>query len=115
MLRGLAEQGVFPVMRNQFGAGQASDAVASFFLNGAATVHNGPLPLPPPLSCGAGKNTFRTRVWPVVAGYDLMSPAFPWCGVIAPKKPRVFCRSWGRDDDSGCGWPGAGTGPRFVN
>jgi hypothetical protein len=55
MLRGLAEQGVFPVMRNQFGAGQASDAVASFFLNGAATVHNGPLPLPPPLSCGAGE------------------------------------------------------------
>lgn len=43
MLRGLAEQGVFLVMRNQLGAGHASDAVTRFFLNGAATVHNGPL------------------------------------------------------------------------
>jgi hypothetical protein len=42
MLRGLVERGIYLVMRNQLGVEQGSDAAVSFFLNGAARVHDGP-------------------------------------------------------------------------
>jgi TetR/AcrR family transcriptional regulator, mexCD-oprJ operon repressor len=43
LLRGLVEQSVFLVMHKELGVEQASDAVASVFLNGAARLHDRPL------------------------------------------------------------------------